>query len=122
MRGCCQAGAPDLPRLLTNTVRLNDRAADDETHDEAEKELESSRSRWIKLGGPIWRDALREFPLRGVSGAVALPGTRKDVLIKFEDAGEPIEAALAVDECLRLLLTRRPRRPVFLSRYRCRLS
>jgi hypothetical protein len=88
---------------FTNMVRLNDPAADDETHDVAEEELESSRSLWIKLGEPIWRDALTEFPLRGVPGAVALRGTGKGVLIKFEDAGELLEAALAVDECLRFV-------------------
>jgi hypothetical protein len=88
---------------FTNMVRLNDLAADDETHDVAEEELESSRSLWIKLGEPIWRDALTEFPLRGVPGVVALPGTGKGVLIKFEDTGELLEAALAVDECLRFV-------------------
>ena len=91
---------------LTNMVRLNDPAADDETHDVAEEELESSRSLWIKLGEPIWRDAITEFPLRRMPGVVALPGTGEGTLIKFEDTGELLEAALAVDQCLRFVANR----------------
>ena len=87
---------------VTNMVRLND-PLDDETHQAAEEEVESSLRLWIKLGEPIWKDALREFPLRGVPDAVALPGTGKGALIKFEDTGELLEAVLAIDECLRFV-------------------
>ena len=93
----------DFVRYL---VCLNDPAADPEIREVAKEELEPSRSLWIKLGEPIWKDALREFPLPGVPDAVALPGTGKGVLIKFEDTGELLEAALAVDECLRFVANR----------------
>ena len=107
----CYMGArmlPDRRDRLTKTTsrrwsRLNDPVTHPETHDLEEEELESSRSLWIELGKPIWNDALREFPLHGVPDAVALPGTGEGVLIKFQDAGELIEAVLAVDECLRFV-------------------
>lgn len=88
---------------VTKMVPLDDPVTHPKTHDLEEEELESSRSLWIELGKPIWNDALRDFPLYGVPDAVALPGTGEGALIKFQDAGELIEAVLAVDECLRFV-------------------
>ena len=95
----CYTGARMLPEqtrqayqnYVTKLAQLNDRLRSRDSRLDQE-EVESSRSLWIKLGKPIWKDALREFPLRGVPDAVALPGTGEGALIKFEDTGELIEA------------------------------
>jgi hypothetical protein len=65
-----------------------------------ESEAERARAKWEQLGAPIWQSARREFPL--VGDRAALPPLA-DGLVKFEDAGELVRAALAVDEILRLI-------------------
>ncbi len=67
-----------------------------------ESEAARARAKWQRLGAPIWQTAQREFPL--VGDRAALPRMAEaDADVMFQDAGEAIRAALAVDEILRLI-------------------
>jgi hypothetical protein len=88
---------------VAKMAQLNEPLADPETRETVEEELENSLSLWTKIGEPIWKDALKGFPLHGVLDAVALPATGGGALTKFEDIGELLEAMLAIDECLRFI-------------------
>jgi len=68
-----------------------------------ESETERARTKWEQLSAPIWQSARQEFPL--VGDRAALPRLA-DGLVKFEDAGELIRGAVAVDEILRLIASK----------------
>src|SRR3984893_221769 len=88
---------------VAKMAQLNDPLSDPAAHETTEEELEDSFSLWTRVGEPIWKDAVKEFPLEGVPNAVALPTSPGSALISFQDTGELLGAVLAIDECLRFV-------------------
>lgn len=88
---------------VAKMAQLNGPLSDPAAHETIGEELEDSLSLWTRVGEPIWKDAVKEFPLEGMPNAVALPTSPGSPLISFQDTGELLGAVLAIDECLRFI-------------------
>jgi hypothetical protein len=93
----------DYQNYIAKMARLNDPLSDPAAHETIEEELEDSLRLWTRVGEPIWKDAVKEFPLEKVPNAVALPTSPGSASISFQDTGELLGAVLAIDECLRFV-------------------